>query len=64
MEQTDTPKTVPIVSEKETPTLRDKFAMAALVLVGDHEQLSDEVIAHFAYDIADEMMERRKVEKP
>jgi hypothetical protein len=41
-------------------TLRDQFAMAALVNMCNINDVTHETIAHYAYHIADAMMEARK----
>jgi len=45
-------------SRKENPTLRDQFAMAALISIPARSNTPN-VIAEWAYEIADAMMEKR-----
>ena len=62
------PKTyIPFENKKESKsqlTLRDEFAIAALVgLVPLKTHMTDEVIAAWAYDIAEAMVKERAKEK-
>ena len=44
----------------DTPTLRDKFAMAAISGMAVNSHLCYEDLSKFAYDLADEMMKARE----